>query len=66
MACLWLGQTTAFWLTIIGGWTLFWFYLCGRFPMLGSFTSAILTGFIGGLFGYRTGYYAYRGRRRRW
>jgi hypothetical protein len=63
--CVWLGPTAAFWLTAIGGWTLFWLYLCGRFPALGWFTSAFLTGFIGGLFGYRG--YGYYGRRyRRW
>ena len=62
--CVWLGPTAAFWLTVIGAWTLFWFYLCGRFPILGSFTSAFLVGFFGGLFGYRTGYY-YRPRYRR-
>jgi hypothetical protein len=32
--CVWLGPTVAFWLTAIGGWTLFWFYLCGRVPIL--------------------------------
>ena len=58
MACIRLGPTAAFWLTVIGGWTLFWFYLCGRFPILGWFTSAFLVGFIGGLFGAR--------RSRRW
>jgi hypothetical protein len=64
MLCVWLGPTVAFWLTVIGAWTLFWFWLCGRFPVLGSFTSAFLTGFIGGLFGYRGGYYrTYRPRR---
>ena len=70
MACVWLGPHVAFWLTVIGGWTLFWFYLCGRFPILGMFTSAFLTGLIGGLFGARGGGYAYyrtprRHRRRR-
>jgi hypothetical protein len=55
MACIWLGPTAAFWLTIIGAWTLFWFYLCGRFPVLGMFTSAFLSGLIGGLFGARGG-----------
>jgi hypothetical protein len=66
--CVWLGPTAAFWLTVIGGWTLFWFWLCGRFPVLGWFTSAFLTGFIGGLFGARGGgygYYSYGPRRRR-
>jgi hypothetical protein len=55
--CVWLGPTAAFWLTVIGGWTLFWFYLCGRFPLLARFTSAFLVGFIGGLFRSRGGYY---------
>ena len=62
--CVWLGPTAAFWLTVIGAWTLFWFWLCGRFPILRAFTSAILVGFFGGLFGYRTGCY-YRPRYRR-
>ena len=35
--------------------TIFWFWLCGRFPVLGVFTSAFLVGFIGGLFGSRGG-----------
>jgi hypothetical protein len=68
MACAWLGPTAAFWLTVIGGWTLFWFYLCGRFPVLGRFTSAFLVGFIGGLFSSRGGYrngYPFRSRYRR-
>ena len=66
MACVWLGPTAAFWLTVIGAWTLFWFYLCGRFPVLGWFTSAFLVGFIGGLFGNRGAYgYYYRPRYRR-
>ena len=67
--CIWLGPTVAFWLTVITAWTLFWFYLCGRFPVLGWFTSAFLTGFIGSLFGNRGGYRAsyrpYGPRRRR-
>ena len=65
--CIWLGPTAAFWLTAIGGWTIFWFWLCGRFPVLGRFTSAFLTGFVGGLFGSRGGYgyYSYGPRRRR-
>ena len=67
---IWLGPHVAFWLTVIGGWTLFWFWLCGRFPILGMFTSAFLAGFIGGLFGSRGAGYAYyrtprRHRRRR-
>ena len=67
LLCLWLGPTAAFWLTVAGASTLFWFYLCGKWPILGMFTSAVLTGFISGLFGYRGGYYGYRGyRRRRW
>jgi hypothetical protein len=68
MACVWLGPTVAFWLTVITAWTIFWFYLCGRFPVVGSFTSAFLVGFIGGLFGSRGGgygYYSYGPRRRR-
>jgi hypothetical protein len=65
--CVWLGPTAAFWLTAIGAWTLFWVYLCGRFPILGRFTSVFLVGFIGGLFGSRGGYgyYSYAPRRRR-
>jgi hypothetical protein len=62
--CVWLGPTVAFWLTLIGSWTLFWFWLCSRFPVLGAFTSAFLVGFIGGLFNYRNGY-AFRSRYRR-
>src|ERR1700722_18096123 len=65
MACIWLGPTAAFWLTVIGGWTLFWFYLCGRFPILGWFTAAFLNGFVGGLVGYRGGEYYPPFRRRR-
>jgi hypothetical protein len=58
--CLWLGPHVAFWLTVIGGWTIFWFYLCGRFPFLSLFTVACLTGFVGGLMGSRGGgYYGY-------
>ena len=64
--CVWLGPHVAFWLTVIGGWTLFWFYLCGQFPVLGAFTSAFLVGFVGGLFGNRGGYdYTYRTRHKR-
>ena len=66
MACLWLGPTAAFWLTVIGAWTVFWLYLCSRFPFLSVFTVACITGFIGGLFGWRGGYYYrpyYRRRR---
>lgn len=67
--CVWLGPTVAFWLTVITAWTLFWFWLCGRFPVLGWFTSAFLIGFVGSLFGSRGGAYyygpRYRGRRRR-
>jgi hypothetical protein len=63
--CVWLGPTAAFWLTAIGAWTLFWFYLCGRFPILGLFTSAFLSGLIGGLFGSRGGGYAYNRTPRR-
>jgi hypothetical protein len=59
MGCIWLGPTAAFRLTVITAWTLFWFYLCGRFPVLGWFTSAFLAGFIGGLFGARGGGYTY-------
>jgi hypothetical protein len=70
MACIWLGPHIAFWLTVGTVWTLFWFYLCGRFPILGVFTSAFLNGFVGGLLGTRGGYYGYgyygTGRRRRW
>jgi hypothetical protein len=65
--CVWLSPTAGFWLTLITAWTLFWFYLCGRFPMLGRFTSALLVGFVGGLFGSRGGgyYYSYGPRRSR-
>jgi hypothetical protein len=64
--CVWLGPTMAFWLTVITAWTLFWFTLCGRFPVLGVFTSAFLVGFISGLLNYRSGYiYRPRYRRRR-
>lgn len=71
MACVWLGPHVAFWLTVITTWTIFWFYLCGRFPILGRFTSAFLVGLVGGLFGSRGGggYYYYstpRYRRRRY
>ena len=65
MACVWLGPDAAFWLTVIGAWTLFWFWLCGRYSWVGAFTSAFLVGFVGGLFGYRNTY-VYRPRYRRW
>jgi hypothetical protein len=63
--CVWLGPTAAFWLTVIGAWTLFWFYLCGKWPILGRLTSAFLVGFIGGLFSNRASYRPYGPRRRR-
>jgi hypothetical protein len=64
LLCCWLGPTFAFWLTLIGGWTLFWFWLCGRYPILGAFSIAFLTGLIGGLIGSRGGGYygGYRGQ----
>jgi hypothetical protein len=66
MACVWLGPTAAFWLTVIGAWSVFWLYLCSRWPFLSVFTVACITGFVSGLFGYQSGYY-YRARyRRRW
>jgi hypothetical protein len=67
MACIWLGPTAAFWLTVIGAWSLFWLYLCSKWPFFGVFTVACISGFVGGLFGYRSGYYYrpyYRRRRR--
>jgi hypothetical protein len=63
--CVWLGPTAAFWLTLIGSWALFWFWLCGRFPILARLTSAFLVGFIGGLFSNRASYRPYGPRRRR-
>ena len=46
--CVWLGPTVSFWLTVITAWTIFLFWLCGSFPVLGMFTSAFLSGFVGG------------------
>ena len=60
MACIWLGPTAAFWLTVIGAWTLFWLCLCSRFPFLSVFTVACITGFVSGLFGWRGGCYGHR------
>jgi hypothetical protein len=57
--CVWLGPTVAFWLTVITAWTIFWFWLCGKSPILSRFTSAFLVGFIGGLFGSPGGGYYY-------
>lgn len=63
--CAWLGPTAAFWLTVIGAWSVFWLYLCSRWPFLSVFTVACISGFVGGLFGTRGGYYPYYCRRRR-
>ena len=44
MACIWLGPTAAFWLTVIGAWSLFWLYLCSKWPFFGVFTVACISG----------------------
>lgn len=73
--CCWLGPDGAFWLTIFAAFVAGWLWLCSRFPFLsyatGLFLASLIGGFIGGVFGFRSGggygyYYAPRRRRRRW
>ena len=43
-----------------------WIALARRFPLVGYFTIVFFDGFLGGLFGYRSGYgYTYRPHARR-
>ena len=65
--CIWLGPNAACWLIVIAAFIACWAWLCVRFPFFGVFTVACISGFVGGLFGYRSGYYYrpyYRRRRR--
>jgi hypothetical protein len=60
--CVWMGPHAACWFIAIAAIVAGWVWLCRRFPTFGCFTLVFFDGFLGGLFGYRSGYY----RPRRW
>jgi hypothetical protein len=65
MLCIWLGPHAACWFVGLAAFVAGWVALARRSPTFGWFTSAFLTGFLGGLFGARSGYYPRARRRRR-
>ena len=70
MLSIWIGPTAACWLIAIAAIVAGWIWLGHRFPTVGWLTyvffNSFVLGLIGGLFGYRGGYYyAYRPRTRR-
>jgi hypothetical protein len=65
--CVWIGPHAACWLVAIAAIIAMWVWLCRCFPTFVWLTAEFFDGFLGGLFGYRSGvYYRPRYRRRRW
>jgi hypothetical protein len=63
--CVWIGPHAACWLIAIAAIIAGWIWLANRFPTFGWLTYVFFDGFLGGLFGYRAGYY-HGPRYRRW
>ena len=62
MLCIRMGPHRAGFFVAASAILTVWIWLCYRFPLFGIITMIFLSGFIGGLFGWRGGYYGYRRR----